>query len=213
MDIGFNGTGDLLYTWGAATQHPQPPTISLDLDLFTAGGRPWYVPLMVHPLYAGSFDPPTRGHIDLCERALALFGSLVIGIGRNPAKQGLFSPDERCEMFREAMGPRKGLEIEQFQGLVVDFARDRGCDALVRGLRDVRDFSYEWDMAHSNRRLAQDAGRAEIETLFLIPGLELSFASSSLIKEIVQNGGDASPWLHPEIEARLRARLQAREDS
>ena len=164
---------------------------------------------MVQPLYAGSFDPPTRGHIDLCERSLELFGSLVIGIGHNPAKQGMFSPDERCEMFREVLGSREGLQIQEFQGLVVDFARDQGCGALIRGLRDIRDFSYEWGMAHSNRRLTQTEGSDGIETLFLIPSLQLSFASSSLIKEIVQNGGDASPWLHPQIEARLRARMQA----
>jgi len=164
---------------------------------------------MVLPLYAGSFDPPTRGHIDLCERALALFGGLVIGLGANREKEGLFSLEERIGMFHEVLGEREELRILPFEGLVVDFAREQGCGMLIRGLRDLRDFSYEWDMAHSNRRLSRTEASEGLETLFLIPGLELSFASSSLIKEIVQNGGDASPWLHPEIEVLLRARLQA----
>ncbi len=131
----------------------------------------------------------------------------MIGIGHNPSKQGLFSPEERCDLFREVMGEPEGLQISTFQGLVVDFAKDQGCDTLVRGVRDIRDFSYEWDMAHSNRSLSLTSASGGLETLFLIPSIELSFASSSLIKEIVQNGGDASSWLHPGIEARLSARL------
>ncbi len=156
---------------------------------------------MVHPLFPGSFDPPTLGHLDLIERGLRLFGRLTVAVAENPDKRPLFSVAERLELLRTCLGAREGLTLTSFGGLVVDFARAHGHALILRGLRDTQDFEFEYRMALTNRTLAP-----EVETLFLMPSLEYTFTSSSLMKQILEHGGDASAFLPgPVIEA-LRGR-------
>ncbi|MEZ5990421.1 MAG: pantetheine-phosphate adenylyltransferase [Planctomycetota bacterium] len=156
---------------------------------------------MARPLFPGSFDPPTRGHLDLVERALAMFGQVLVGVGRNRDKGGLFPVEERIALLEAELAGRAGVEVRAFDGLVVDFARASGCDLILRGIRNTRDLEYELDMARTNRTLAG------IETLFLPADPALASTSSSLLKDIVEGGGDASPWLSEDVIRKLRARL------
>ncbi len=156
---------------------------------------------MVHPLFPGSFDPPTLGHLDLCRRGLRLFGRLTVAVAENAGKHPLFTLQERLDLLERCLGGLEGLSITSFRGLVVDHARAHGHDILLRGLRDTQDFEYEYRMALTNRELAP-----EIETLFLMPSLEYTFTSSSLMKEILACGGDVSAFLPPEVLEVLRDR-------
>ena len=153
--------------------------------------------------YPGSFDPMTRGHLDLVERGLGLFDRLVVAIGVNADKASLFSPEEREALVCaevEQFGDR--VEVATFDGLVVDFCKERGVGVLLRGLRTVSDFESEMAMAFTNRRLA-----AEIETVLMLPSEDYAFVSSRLIKEIVRAGGPVSDFVPPRVERALVERL------
>lgn len=151
--------------------------------------------------YAGSFDPPTRGHVDIIERALRLSDRLVVGIGVNHAKAPLFSIEERLVMLRECLSGRPA-EVVTFSGLVVDAARQAGAKFMVRGLRDGTDFDYEAGMAGMNATLAP-----ALETVFLAASPELRPISATLVRQIAAMGGDTAPFLPPSVQARLVARF------
>jgi pantetheine-phosphate adenylyltransferase len=158
---------------------------------------------MVSALYPGSFDPVTRGHLDLVERALPLFDRLTVAVARNSSKQATFAVDERVRMLQEVLPDDDRLVVTSFSGLVVDFCRSQGIGAILRGVRTVSDFEYEYQMALTNRHLAP-----AIETVFVMPSVQFSYVSSSLIREIVRNGGDVSSFLPPAVERALRERLR-----
>jgi len=154
--------------------------------------------------YPGSFDPLTRGHLDLIERGVRLFGTVVVAIGKNVEKAPLFSAQERADLVRAevaSFGDR--VDVQVFDGLVVDFCRERGLSCLLRGLRTVSDFESEMAMAFTNRRLAPD-----IETVLVMPSEEHAFVSSRLIKEVARGGGDLSLFVPPGVEAALKERLR-----
>ena len=160
---------------------------------------------MVSALYPGSFDPVTRGHVDLVERALPLFDRLTVAVGVNANKQPTFSAEERVAMLREVLPRDPRVTVTTFTGLVVDFCRAQGIGAILRGVRTVSDFEYEYQMALTNRHLAPG-----IESVFVMPSVQYSYVSSSLIREIVRNGGDVSSFLPPTVERALRERLRPR---
>ncbi|MCA8977966.1 MAG: pantetheine-phosphate adenylyltransferase [Planctomycetes bacterium] len=158
---------------------------------------------MVSALYPGSFDPVTHGHLDLIHRALPLFDRLTVAVATNSQKVPTFSAEERVAMLREVLPDDDRLLVTTFHGLVVDFCRVRGIGAILRGVRTVSDFEFEYQMALTNRHLA-----ADIETVFVMPSVQYSYVSSSLIREIVRNGGDVGGFLPPLVEQRLRERLR-----
>ncbi len=153
-------------------------------------------------LYPGSFDPPTRGHEDLIRRSLLIADRVIVAVAINAAKQPLFSPEERLEMLRQAIGDDHRIEFESFEGLVADYAKRVGAGILVRGLRAVGDFEYEFQMALMNRQL-----NAGLETVFLVPGQGLSYISSSLVREVARYGGDVSALVHPGVAEALKRRF------
>ncbi|MBX6423304.1 pantetheine-phosphate adenylyltransferase [Thermosulfurimonas sp. F29] len=159
-------------------------------------------------VYPGTFDPVTNGHLDLIRRALRLFDRLIVAIGENPAKKPLFGLEERLAMLEEAVADwpeeeRKRLEITSFSGLLVEFCRKRGARVIVRGLRAVSDFEYEFQLALMNRKLARD-----IETVFLMPGFRWIFISSTIIKEAARFGGDLEGLVPPGVARRLREKFR-----
>lgn len=158
---------------------------------------------MVSALYPGSFDPVTCGHLDLVERALPLFDHLTVAVALNSTKAPTFSAEERVAMLREVLPENPRLSVTTFRGLVVDFCRAEKIGAILRGVRTISDFEFEYQMALTNRHLAPG-----IETVFVMPSVQYSYVSSSLIREIVRNGGDVSGFLPPPVERRLRERLR-----
>ena len=154
----------------------------------------------------GSFDPVTHGHLDIVARAGRLFDEVTVAVLVNQAKQSLFSVDERVSMLREETGHLSGVRVETFEGLLVDFCRERGITAIVKGLRAVTDFDYELQMAQMNSRLAG------VETVFVPTSPEWSFLASSLIKEVAAHGGDVSGLVPPAVLARLHERLKRSAD-
>lgn len=154
-------------------------------------------------VYPGSFDPMTNGHTDIVERSKALFDRVYLGILRNPKKDALFTVAERLEMIQEIYADDAAVDVQAFDGLLVDFAEQVGARAIIRGLRAPTDFEYELQMALMNRRL-----REHIETLFMVPREEFTFVSSSLIKEVCQFGGSIEGLVPPQVEPRLVAKLR-----
>ena len=157
-------------------------------------------------IYPGSFDPVTRGHLDVIERARGLFGTLHIAVLSNPDKKGLFTPEERLELLRsETAGLAGGgaLEFSTFEGLTAQLAVELEAGWIVRGLRSAADAAYELPMAISNRHCAQ----AEVETVFLPAGAETAFISSSLVREIAAGGGQLEAFVTPGVEAALRGKF------
>ncbi|MCH8274282.1 MAG: pantetheine-phosphate adenylyltransferase [Armatimonadetes bacterium] len=152
-------------------------------------------------VYPGSFDPPTHGHMDLIRRAARLFDRLIIAVGRNPGKDTLFEAGDRVEMLREITEDLANVEVEVFDGLLMDFAKGKGASAVVRGLRAVSDFDSEFQMALMNRTLAP-----EIETVFLMASAEHMFVSSSIVKEVAELGGDIRELVPEPVARRLAAR-------
>lgn len=153
-------------------------------------------------IYPGSFDPPTRGHEDLVRRALTLVDRLIVAVAVNPNKQPLFSVEERLRLMETAFGTDPRLELASFSGLLADFARARGATMVVRGLRAVSDFEYEFQMAMMNRRLNGD-----LETVFLVPAVDLTYLSSSLVREAARFGGNLDGLVHPAVAAALAGRF------
>jgi pantetheine-phosphate adenylyltransferase len=152
-------------------------------------------------IYAGSFDPITRGHEDLMMRSLEFVDRLVVAVAINVSKQPLFSVEERVQLIRTAIGAEKRIEVRQFGGLLVDFAREVSARLLIRGLRAVSDFEYEYQMALMNRHLS-----AGLETVFMVPSLDMTYISASLVREVARFGGDVNGLVHPAVEAALKAR-------
>lgn len=158
---------------------------------------------MRRAVYPGSFDPVTNGHIDIIERALALFDEIVVAVVSNPNKKtSLFTLDERAEMIRGALGERPGLRVVSFTGLLVEFVQSQEAQAIVKGLRAVSDFDFEFQMALLNRRLAP-----RIDTVFLMTQDIYAFLSSSSVREIASLGGSVHGMVPPLVEKRLRDRF------
>lgn len=156
-------------------------------------------------IYPGSFDPLTNGHLDLIARGSRLVDHLIVAILQNTGKQPLFSIPERAEMIQEATAGLPNVEVESFEGLLVDYAARRRANAILRGIRAVSDYETELQMALLNRRM-----RPETETIFLMAREEYSFISSRMIKEIITLGGDVSTFVPPSVAARLSARFSAK---
>jgi pantetheine-phosphate adenylyltransferase len=153
-------------------------------------------------IYPGTFDPVTYGHIDLIKRAKAIFPLLIIGVARNTQKNPLFTFEERFAMINKATEGMKGVIVEKFDGLVVDFARKKKARVLIRGLRMISDFEYEFQMALTNRKLAPD-----IETIFLMPQENFSYISSKLLKEAAFLGADLSCFLPDYVKKALKKKI------
>lgn len=149
-------------------------------------------------VYAGTFDPVTNGHLDILRRSLEVFDRIIVGVANASPKVTFFSADDRVEMLKSATSGLDGVEVIPFSGLLVEFARRHGATAVVRGLRVVSDFEYEFQMALMNRRLDR-----ELETVFLMPSEEYTYLSSSLIKEIASAGGDISQFVPPIVVAKF----------
>jgi pantetheine-phosphate adenylyltransferase len=153
-------------------------------------------------IYPGSFDPITNGHLDVVCRAAALFDRVIVAVAENAEKHPLFTPQERETLVRAAVRGVKGVAVDRFEGLLVDYARHKKAVAIVRGLRAVSDFEYELQFALMNRKLAP-----QVETIFLAPKDEYTFVSSRMIKEIARLGGDVSRFVPREVVAALRRKL------
>jgi len=155
-------------------------------------------------IYPGSFDPLTNGHIDIIERSARLFDELVVAILTNPQKVPLFSVDERLEIMRRIVQPRfKNVRFDAFHGLLVDYARDSQAQAIVRGIRAIADYEFEFEMALMNRRLNPD-----IETVFMMPAESYSYLSSRLVKEVAQLGGSVKGLVPELVEELLLKKLK-----
>jgi pantetheine-phosphate adenylyltransferase len=159
---------------------------------------------MRRAIYPGSFDPITNGHLDVLQRAAGIFDNLIIAVARDNAKQSLFSVDERVDLIRSATAEISCIEVMPFDGLLVNFAREHSACALVRGLRAVSDFEFEFQLALMNRKLEPN-----LETLFLMPREEYTYISSRLVKEICRLGGHIEQFVPPNVAAALRAKLQS----
>jgi pantetheine-phosphate adenylyltransferase len=153
-------------------------------------------------LYPGSFDPVTNGHLDLIERGEKMFDLLIVAVLRNAEKQPLFSVSERVEMLREVTRPWKCVEVEVFDGLLVEYARKRGAGVILRGIRAISDYEYELQMALMNRKL-----EPRLETVFMLPGETYSYLSSKLVREIAQLGGPLDGLVPPIVAERLRGKI------
>ncbi len=155
-------------------------------------------------VYPGSFDPLTRGHEDLIRRSLTLADRLIVAVAMNVGKQPLFTVEERLEMLRAAAGDDPRVSFQSFDGLLAEFAKKVGATIIVRGLRAVSDFEYEFQMALMNRQL-----HPSVETVFLVPAVDLTYLSSSLVREVARFGGDVRPMVHPVVAAALAKRFRA----
>lgn len=153
-------------------------------------------------IYPGSFDPPSLGHMDVIERAAAMFDELVVAVGVNGEKSPFLPASDRIAALTESVASLTNVRVTQFDGLLVEFARQEDCPIIVRGLRAVSDFEYEFRVAMANRRLAP-----EIETLFLMTRAEHSFLASSVVREVARAGGDYSVFVPAPVARRIRARL------
>ena len=160
---------------------------------------------MKKAIYPGSFDPVTLGHLDVIERASKLFDHLIIGVLNNSAKTPLFSVEERVNMIKEATKDLPNVEVKRFGGLTVDFAKECGANAVVRGLRAVTDFEYELQIAQLNHVI-----NPEIDTVFLTTSLQYAYLSSSSTKEVAAYGGDISQFVTPFVEAEVKKKFEGK---
>jgi pantetheine-phosphate adenylyltransferase len=154
---------------------------------------------MRHCIYPGTFDPITYGHLDVLGRAAKLFDRVTVAIAHNPAKTPVFSPAQRAEMIRANLTDLPNITVTTFDGLLVDFAMTSRADAIIRGLRALSDFEFEFNMALMNRHL-----QPKIETLFVMPNEQFSYTSSSLVKQVARYGGDVSNFVPPNVAAALK---------
>ena len=158
---------------------------------------------MLTAVYPGTFDPFTLGHQDVARRGAEIFDGLIVAVGSNPAKAPLFSVEERVDMVRSELADIGNIQVHAFDGLLVDYVRRIGSRVVLRGLRTLSDFEYEFQMALTNRTLAKD-----VETLFLMPSIQYTALNAQLIREIAAMGGPLGEFLGPAVEERLRARLK-----
>jgi pantetheine-phosphate adenylyltransferase len=156
-------------------------------------------------MYPGTFDPITRGHEDIVRRCAKLFDNVVVAVASSPGKQPMFSIDERVALVEVVLGQLDNVSVTGYAGLTVDFALEHDLGVIVRGLRAVSDFEFEFQLATMNRHLS-----ADIETVFLTPNEKYNFVSSSLVREIAEHGGDVSKFVHPHVEACLQSAFAAR---
>ncbi|MHC4605928.1 MAG: pantetheine-phosphate adenylyltransferase [Planctomycetota bacterium] len=154
-------------------------------------------------IYPGSFDPVTNGHLDVIRRGLRIFDNMIIAVADNPAKQPTFTREERVDLLQKVTQDLKNVEVDSFDGLVVDYARRRKVNVILRGIRTISDFEYEYQMALTNRSFAGD-----IETVFVMTHEEYSFVSSRLIKEAVVMGGDVGSFVPKQVEEALRRKFK-----
>jgi pantetheine-phosphate adenylyltransferase len=159
---------------------------------------------MLKVVYPGTFDPFTRGHEDLVRRAARLFDRVVVGVAHSQSKHPFFATQERVEMAREVLTPFPNVEVTAFSNLLMDFVHAQQACVILRGLRAVSDFEYEFQMAGMNRNL-----HPEVETLFLTPAEQYMFISATIVREIAKFGGDVSAFVHPLVYARLKNRVDA----
>lgn len=152
-------------------------------------------------VYPGTFDPITNGHQDLVRRAAGIFDRVVIGIASNPGKEPLFTLAERVELAQKVLAEHRNVTVMGYTGLTVDFAREQGCGIVVRGLRAMSDFEFEFQLASMSRHLAR-----EVDYVFLTPQEQFTFISSTLVREIALFGGDVSQFVHPAVAAALKGR-------
>jgi pantetheine-phosphate adenylyltransferase len=155
-------------------------------------------------LFPASFDPVTNGHLDIAHRAVSLFDEVVLALALNVAKTGMFSVEERLDMLRTVVGDEPALRVASFDGLTVDFAREIGARAIIRGVRAMSDFEYEFEMALMNKHLYPD-----VETLFMMPSQEYLYVSSSRLKELTRFGRDVEEFVPPVVAKKLRERVAA----
>lgn len=155
-------------------------------------------------IYAGTFDPITLGHEDLVRRAAKLFDEVILAVADSQSKRPLFTPDERIELARLSLACFANVRVMRFSGLLVDFARAQGANVILRGLRAVSDFDYEFQLAGMNRKL-----HPEVETIFLTPAEQFLFISATLVREIALLGGDVSRFVHPIVLERLKLKVGA----
>ena len=153
-------------------------------------------------LYPGTFDPVTNGHLDLIERALRLFDRLIVAVAANPEKHPLFTINERVQMIKKETARWDRLKVEPFHGLLVDLAREKKAQSIIRGLRAVSDFEYEFQMALTNRSLD-----SEVETVFLMPSEQFTYLNSTIVKEVAKLGGNVSQFVPPGVEKYLRKKF------
>ncbi|MBL1376138.1 pantetheine-phosphate adenylyltransferase [Zobellella iuensis] len=158
--------------------------------------------MSIRVIYPGTFDPITNGHLDLIERASRLFNKVIVGVAFSPSKRPMFSLDERVELVKEVTGQLGNVTVVGFSGLLVDFARAHRAGVLIRGLRAVSDFEYEFQLANMNRRLMP-----ELESVFLTPAEENSFISSTLVKEVAIHGGDISQFVPAAVAEAVARKL------
>ena len=153
-------------------------------------------------VYPGSFDPPTNGHLDVIQRASKLFDRVVVAVARNNNKSPLFSPIERKELIEESVSELNNVDVDVFEGLLIDYVKKQNCNIVIRGIRAVSDFEFEFQMALMNRKLNE-----KIETLFMMPRASYSFLSSHLVKEIAGLGGDVSTFVSQNTSKALVKKL------
>ncbi len=157
---------------------------------------------MVRAIYPGTFNPITKGHEDLVQRAACLFDEVVVAIAQSANKNPLFSLEERVALAQEVLAPLDNVRVVGFDNLLADFAKTMGAQVMIRGLRAVSDFEYEFQLASMNRRLAP-----EIESLFLMPSEQYSFVSSTLVREVAQHGGDVDAFVSPAVSTVIKSKF------
>ncbi|HKV48323.1 MAG TPA: pantetheine-phosphate adenylyltransferase [Candidatus Acidoferrales bacterium] len=156
-------------------------------------------------IYPGSFDPVTKGHLDLIARGAQIFDQLIVAVAQNSQKNSLFAPKERVEMLEAVTFDYKNVEVDLFEGLLVDYARSRKARIILRGIRAVSDYEYELQMALMNRKIEE-----QLETVFMMPAVAYSYLSSRLVKELARLGGPVKDLVPPIVEERLKAKFQAK---
>lgn len=154
-------------------------------------------------IYPGTFDPITFGHADVIQRAAEIFGKVIVAVAQNPAKQPMFTDEERVRMIRTVVKPFRNVEVDRFEGLLVAYARKKHATAIVRGLRAISDFEYEFQMALTNRKLA-----ADITTVFLMPHEKYTYLNSSIVREMARLGGDVSEFVPRNVRRELLRKLK-----
>ena len=157
-------------------------------------------------VYPGSFDPVTLGHIDIIQRTAKMFDKVVIGVLRNRSKSPLFTAEERVELLKQVPADIPNVEVQSFQGLLIDFVRQNHANVIVRGLRAITDFEYELQMAQTNRVIA-----SQIDTIFLTTNLKYSYLSSTIVKEIARYHGNINEFLHPYVAEKVREKVEEEE--
>ena len=157
-------------------------------------------------VYPGSFDPVTLGHIDIIQRTAKMFDKVIIGVLRNRSKSPLFTAEERVELLKQVTADIPNVEVQSFQGLLIDFVRQNHANVIVRGLRAITDFEYELQMAQTNRVIA-----SQIDTIFLTTNLKYSYLSSTIVKEIARYHGNINEFLHPYVAEKVREKVEEEE--